>query len=248
MKTSNTKYNLICPHKCGSTILEEILLNSASSISQERNFVKPKIFTPISLTLSHKESSVNIDIVKRLTWLPPYSKDDAFIFVARNPLSIAISMFYSFGYTHSAPNGKSEKDHIESQLLIQKLGLNKFIHSKISDLCDNLSMFFDNSEFQNKLILPYELMITNFSQFLYLFLNHINLPSLYQSIYEKHKKSFSPIQDQTDQIVRKGLKTHKRTTDIYEWKKKISIEDIKIFENNFPIIKKYQDFLTLHNL
>ena len=137
MHSSNksfNKYNLVCFHKCGSTILENILSDSASFISQNRTFVRPKVFTPISLTLSDKGVDIDIDIVKKLEWLPTYSKDDKFIFVVRNPLSVAISMFYSFGYTHSAPQGKSEKDHIESQLLIQNLGLNKFVHSKISGL------------------------------------------------------------------------------------------------------------------
>jgi hypothetical protein len=246
---SSSKYNLVCFHKCGSTIIERILSNSASFISQDRTLVKPRIFTPISLTLSDKDVAVDIDMVKRLDWLPPYSGNDKFIFVVRNPLSIAISMFYSFAYTHSPlDSGFSEKDHLEKQLSIQKIGLNKFAGRRMNGLCKNLSKVFDDNEFQNKLILPYELMISNFSQFLHLFLNHINLPSLHQSIYEKHNKSFRPIRDRTDEIIKKGLKIHKRTTDINEWKKKFSTEEIEIFENDFPMVKKYQDFLLSHNL
>lgn len=251
MHSSNkafSKYHLVCFHKCGSTVLEQILCDSASFISQERTFVRPKVFTPISLTLSDKGVDIDIDIVKKLEWLPTYSKDDKFIFVVRNPLSVAISMFYSFGYTHSVPKGQSEKEHLERQLSIQNLGLNKFAHDKMHVLCEKVSRVFDDKEFQNKLILPYELMIANFSQFLYLFLNHINLPSLHQCIYEAHYKSFAPIDDQTNKIIKNGLKTHKRTTDINEWKKKFSAEDIKIFQSNFPIIQKYQDFLLSHNL
>ena len=245
---SSSKYNLVCFHKCGSTVIERILSDSASFISQKRTFVKPRIFTPISLTLSDKDVAVDIDMVKRLDWLPPYSGEDKFIFVVRNPLSVAISMFYSFGYTHSAPEGKSKEEHLKKQLLIQKIGLNKFAARRMNGLCKKLSNVFDDEIFQNKLILPYELMLSNFSEFLHLFLNHINLPSLHQSIYEKHHKSFTPIRDRTEEIIKNGLKTHKRTTDINEWKKKFSTEEIEIFETDFPIIKKYQDFLLSHNL
>jgi hypothetical protein len=109
---------------------------------------------------------------------------------------------------------------------------------------NKIKRFWNFPTTNSKTILPYELMVSNFSKFLKELLQVLDMTSAYDKIYEKWKESFTPIKDQSDLIEAGKIKTHKRTTDIYEWKKKLSNEEQNNLISEFPFIQQYDDFLN----
>lgn len=212
------KYNIIVPHKCGSTIIGNII-DSINSLKHDRLYFSRE---PDEYMNSSESNS---------------------IFVVRNPLSICISLFYSSGYTHCTPPHRTSEEHKLAQESIRELGLLAFIEEKIPKHEKKIRNIFD-SQNTNSLILPYELMITEFDCFLKKMLNYIDAPELFDQLYEQWHSSFTPIDDQTELIVNNKLKTHKRTTDIHEWKKKIPNQDLDAYTTEYPFILEYEKFLT----
>ncbi len=211
------KYNIIAPHKCGSSIINRII-NSINELK------------PGHLYFSRFPNEyVNCP-------------ENSFIFVVRNPLAICISAFYSFGYTHGVPRHRTAEEHKLIQKEIRKLGLSSFIEQRMPEHEGKIRNIF-NLKGDNKLILPYELMIADFGRFLKKILNYINSPELFDQLYQRWHSSFTPINDQTKLIVNNKLKTHKRTTDIHEWKKKIPSEDLAKYITEYPFILEYDKFL-----
>lgn len=211
------KYNILAPHKCGSSIINRII-NSINELK------------PGHLYFSRFPNEyVNCP-------------ENNFIFVIRNPLAICISAFYSFGYTHCVPPNRTPEEHEFDQLRIQELGLSSFIEQSLSNNEEKIRNIFNLSG-NNKLILPYELMITDFASFLQKFLNYINAAELFDNLYQQWHSSFTPIDDQTELIVNNKVKIHKRTTDIYEWRKKIPSQDLARYTAEYPFILEYEKFL-----
>lgn len=211
------KYNILAPHKCGSTIINRIINNI--------NEIKPDY-----LYFSRYPSEyINCP-------------ENNFIFMVRNPLAICISAFYSFGYTHCVPAHRTPEEHASIQKSIRELGLSSFIEQSMPEHEEKIRTIFHSSG-NNKLILPYELMITDFDCFLQKFLNYINASELFDVLYQQWHSSFTPIKDQTEFIVNNKLKTHKRTTDIHEWKKKIPSQDLARYTTEYPFILEYEKFL-----
>lgn len=232
------KYILYAPHKCGSTIINGILrdvfnlkhLLSGESVTINTDSGKAKIQFERLIRLDKPKNSVD------------YKKDD-FIFIPRNPIGITMSMFYSFGYTHRCPPHRTEKQFELMRQKIQKEGLHNYIKNNISNQSTKIEKFW-NLPITNKTILPYELMVNNFGKFLKELLQVLDINSLYDKTYEKWKESFTPIEDKSDLIEMGNLKTHKRTTDIYEWKKKLSNEQQIKLLHRFPFIGQYDDFVN----
>ena len=101
-----------------------------------------------------------------------------------------------------------------------------------------------NLNLNNKIILPYEFMISNFHEFLHEFLSYIGFSSLHTSIYNRWSHEFQPIQDLSQDIVEGKVKSHKRTTDIYEWQKKLPTPDINDYLTKYPFLTEYQELLN----
>jgi len=233
------KYIIYAPHKCGSTIISKILTD---------------IFNLPNLLEANQEKTINNDVgeaklqfqrvvnFKKLTNID-FIKDD-FIFIPRNPIGITISMYYSFGYTHRRPKGRSEEEWKNKRQAIQGKGLHGNIKSNLNHQVNKIKNFWNYPTKNNKTILPYEFMIEDFSGFLKELLQTLDMTSAYDKTYEKYEDSFSPIEDKSDLIESSNLKTHKRTTDIHEWKKKLSNEEQSKLLSEFPFIQQYDDFLN----
>jgi hypothetical protein len=175
----------------------------------------------------------NIDFIK-----------DNFIFIPRNPIGITISMYYSFGYTHCCPKNLTEEKFNLKRQAIQKAGLTNYVNKRISSQLKKIKSFWDLPTTNSKTILPYELMIDNFSKFLKELLQALDMTSAYDKTYDKWKKSFAKIEDKSNLIETGKIKTHKRTTDIHDWKKKLSHEKQIELLSRFPFIQQYDDFLN----
>jgi hypothetical protein len=232
------KYIVYAPHKCGSTIIttiladifnlpERLLMSQEKTINNDTGEAKLQFEYVVNL-----KKPANIDYIK-----------DNFIFIPRNPIGITMSMFYSFGYTHKCPAHSTEKQFELNRQKIQKEGLHNYIKNNISNQSTKIEKFW-NLPTTNKTILPYELMVNNFGKFLKELLQALDMASVYDKTYEKWKESFAPIEDKSDLIEAGKLKTHKRTTDIHEWKKKLSDEEQSKYLSEFPIIQQYDDFLN----
>ena len=211
------KHNIIVPHKCGSGIIN-LIINNINELK------------PYRLYFSRYPSEyINCS-------------ENNFIFVVRNPLAMCISAFYSFGYTHSVPPHRTPEEYKLIQESIRELGLLAFIEQRIPK-CERKIRNIFNLSGNNKLILPYELMITDFDCFLKKILNYIDAPELFDELYQKWNASFTPINDQSESIINNELKTHKRTTDVHEWKKKIPSQDLARYTTEYPFILEYETFL-----
>jgi len=175
----------------------------------------------------------NIDFIK-----------DNFIFIPRNPIGISISMYYSFGYTHNRPRHLSQEKWEMERQKIQKAGLTDYINQMVPRESRKIQNFWDLPTTNSKTILPYELMVSNFSKFLKELLQALDMTSAYDKTYDKWKGSFSKIEDKSGLIVTGQSKDHKRTTDIHEWKKKLSGEEQSKFLSEFPFIQQYDNFLN----
>jgi hypothetical protein len=236
------KYVIYAPHKCGSTIIHKILKDV---------FNLEYLIDGKSITIITDSGKAKLQFERFIRPHKPKNpvdyKKDYFIFIPRNPIGISISMFYSFGYTHNCPRAiKSAKEqelfYLEREN-IQNLGLHEFVNTNVEKQVKKIERSW-NLQITNKTILPYELMISNFSKFLKELLQDLDRTSAYDKTYEKWKESFRPINDKSYLIETGRIRTHKRTTDIYEWKKKLSDEERSKYLSRFPFIQQYDDFLN----
>jgi len=238
------KYVIYAPHKCGSTVLNTILTDTFN--------LPTRMQMGKEITANTDYDKVKLQFERVIAFDKPKSpidfNKDNFIFIPRNPIGIAISMYYSFGYTHNCPRHlKSAKERERFHLRrenIQNLGLHEFVNRNTRIESNKIKRFWDFPTTNSKTILPYELMVSNFSKFLKELLQVLDMTSAYDKIYEKRKGSFCQIKDKSDLIVDGKLKAHKRTTDIYEWKKKLSNEEQNNLISESPFIQQYDDFLN----
>ena len=231
------KYVVYAPHKCGSTIINKIL----NDVFNLENGILAK-----SVTINTDSGKAKLQFERFIRPNKPknpvdFNKDD-FIFIPRNPIGITMSMFYSFGYTHKCPKHMTEEQFYLWRQKIQKTGLHNYIENNISRLSTKIENFW-NLPMTSKTILPYEFMLDNFSKFLKELLQALDMTSVYDKTYEKWKGSFAQIEDKSDLIEAGKLKVHKRTTDIYEWKKKLDEDFLVSLLKECPFISEYDKYL-----
>lgn len=231
-----SKYILISPHKCGSSILRKIILATGKKNTDKKYD---------SFLLSDGHVNHELCFSRQILEDQDYDQDDNYVFVIRNPISICISMFYSFGYTHTIPPFLTEcqkKKFEERRGFILNSTLEEFVSLRLENQCNRMQSLVD-LDLNKKIILPYEFMISNFHSFLHELLSYMDLSSLHASIYSSWSHEFAPIQDLSEDIVKGNVKSHKRTTDIYEWQKKIPKSVINDYLNKYPFLTEYQKLL-----
>lgn len=231
------RYIIYAPHKCGSSILRRITSYTTNvDIQSDKDFI---IQTDRGEAKLHFSRNFNLN--------QKFTEEDRVVFIPRNPISICISAYYSFGYTHGQPTHLSDTQFIRKRDKIQKAGLEGYVDIYIEETCTFIQNILD-FDCNNKAIIPYELMIANFSDFLKNYLTAIDMSSSYQSAHSKWNSEFDPIADQSDLIESGALKTHKRTTDIYEWKKKLDQNKLQNILEQHPFINEYLELLLAYNL
>lgn len=236
MNKNITRYNIIAPHKCGSSILGTIL--------QKIFEKKGNAWTVNSINSAGEHESVEYRFSRRIP--KDLQGQDKCIFIPRNPLAVSISMFYSFAYTHSKPSHSTLEEWQESRSEKQKMGCEKFVEECISRNCKKIKELLDSD--CNKTIIPYELMVVNFELFLQKFLDSLNLSDFYGETFNVFKERFQSIEDKSDDIVLGNYTGHRRTTDINEWQSKFNETTLSRYMDEYPIIKEYHDYIQSLNL
>jgi len=70
------------------------------------------------------------------------------------------------------------------------------------------------------------------------------MPSRFSEIYPMFEKQFLKISDLSQSIEEGRIKVHKRTTDIHEWKTKLSEEVLNELKKNYPFVYEYDKMLA----
>lgn len=230
------KYIIYAPHKCGSTILAKIL----KSI-----FDLPRFNMAEDIVVNNDSGLMKLrfdrptDPIKHI--MGDFANDN-YIFMSRNPVAITISMFYSYGYTHGYPSHITKEQYDQRRRLIQNQGLHEFVKDRLNMMANRIEHCFA-IPITNKMILPYELMVSNFKSFLMELLQALDMMSAYNTTLTRWEKEFSPIEDKSDLIVAGKIKPHKRTTDIYEWKKKLDEDFLVSLLKEYPFVSEYDKHL-----
>jgi hypothetical protein len=231
------RYIIYAPHKCGSSVLQRITSGATNvNIQPDKDFI-----------IQTDRGEAKLHFSRKLDLNQKFTEEDRFVFIPRNPISICISAYYSFGYTHRKPSRLSDAQFMRWRGKIQKAGLEGYVNNNIKDRCISIQNIL-GFDCNNKTIIPYELMITNFSDFLKNYLTAIDMSSSYQSAHSKWNSEFDPIVDQSDLIESGEIKTHKRTTDIYEWKKKLNQTKLQNILEEYPVINEDFELLSTYNI
>jgi hypothetical protein len=234
---NTTRYNIIATNKCGSTVLHKILRNILEEIPEKTVVTIGGVEYMFSRTTDYvdDENYINTEGV--------YNK---FICIPRNPISMSISMFYSYAYTHGRNKNQTLEQYEEQRLSKQEMGLEKFVEKALGRNSRKIKRIFESKV--DKTIIPYELMVSNFELFLQQFLDSLNMLDRYEEAYARWKDDFKPIQDKSEDIVSGDYSGHRRTTDINEWKEKFDEETINRYIKIYPMIVEYEEYLKSLNI
>lgn len=265
------KSHIIIPHKCGSTIICKI----TREICQEHKVQFEDL--DHSVTFAQKKPELHISFTRKVCNSPlsefkwDEKNTDKYLFVIRHPISRLISAYYSFGWTHAtqaawikdAEKRKlTEKKMSKLRNRIQNLTLEEYIegalcrnskeleHQSSSRILEFIRQCTTLPNPDNTLILPYELFIARPINFFNQAFRFLDLPRGGQYVANKYKSEITPVNDSTEKIKKQGFKTHRRSSDIHEWKSKINIEDLlsKTTEENRLLIESYSKFLQQYNV
>jgi len=231
------RYRIYAPHKCGSSILRKMTVDITNS----------KIPSDKDVLIHTNTGKAKLHFSRDFNANKKTPVKDHTIFITRNPISMSISAYYSFGYTHGIPRGTDKVAFTRYRAKIQQMGLEKFVDKRVGVQCRVIQDIL-NYKHGTKTIIPYELMVTNFSDFLKQYLDTLNMSNLYQTAYSKWHESFKPIEDKSDSIVAGEYKKHKRTTDIHEWQKKLAPDLIQTLLQRHSVIGKYLELLSTYNI
>jgi len=265
------KSHIRIPHKCGSVILSKIIREACEKSKvkfEDLHWDTPspqenpeEYLCSFSRRLDHENIGFKWNKKNK----------DKYLFVIRHPISRLISAYYSFGWTHGTKASwikdpkkrkKREKKMLEKRKKIQSLTLKEYI---INSLAKKNTGFGNKSQRiinkfiekcvtspkpNNTLILPYELFISRPVDFFNEAFRFLELPIDGQYILKEYKDEITPVSDSTEKIKKEGLKTHRRSSDIHEWKNKINIEDLlnTTTEKNRLYINNYLKFLKKFNV
>ena len=108
------RYNIIATHKCGSTILKKVLSCIFGDTKSKTLFDNHNVVTHEEAEYMFCRDTELID--------DKIHANDKFVCVPRNPVSMSISMFYSYAYTHPQNKNQTKKQYKESRLKNQETG------------------------------------------------------------------------------------------------------------------------------
>ena len=224
------KYIIHVPHKSGSVINGKIL----------RFIYNTKLTDGTIYDITNKAGLAQVVLSR---YFPESASiEDHIVMIPRNPVSALISRFYSFGYTHTSPKHKTSQEHEEAQEQIRQAGIEQYITDNISRQ-SQLVRDILHSPHQYKCIIPYEVMISNFQSYLSHLLDFLDMSDSFQRVYDRWSGEFVAIKDRTSEIEAGSMKPHKRTTDIYEWKKKLDEDFLVSLLKECPFISEYDKYL-----
>lgn len=250
------KTHIKIPHKCGSTIMNKIFRYGSGICSNTY-----RDLDHVSNSHHHESSVQETTFTRHITDIDQtYAWDsinnDNHLFVVRHPLSRLISEYYSFGWTHGTSanwiQDEEERKIVSDQMkyrkkIIQKTSLDDYIIDSLGlEIGNFISKCIQKDTTTCTCILPYEMFVTDPQQFITTSLNFLSMSDVVEDVIDKFRDQLSPIDDRTDDIVNNNLKTHRRSSDIHEWRTKIDIDYINKETKNKHVDKfdQYADFLT----
>lgn len=157
------------------------------------------------------------------------------VIVLRHPINRMISMYYSYGWTHTTVNFTEEAKQMRAEMQSKTLSdwvvsdgmfVSRTIYGRIFDLYDVRNAIQNNEE--KPRLVKYEDMMDNPRKFISLILHKIDEDVLLDCVYEKFKKEFIfNGKDKSDDIVNNGDMSHIRNLDHQEYLNKFSPKDLE---------------------
>lgn len=237
--------NITSIHKTGSTILQKVFRDVC--------YVNSKIYHDDLTSHGPNDNSLQSITVSRY---PSYNLPETkHVYILRHPMGRLISQYYSYGWTHTY-NSQNTTQTLEEfnmwQQGIRNQRLDDFIifniDKDVDDYTKILVPFIDGtSEF---LVLPYELLVNKHVKFFKILGEYIDISDLHKHVRDRFADDFKPHEDRTNYIVNHGINTHRRTTNIHEYKEKLDLEYInnKLSKPSLEIVDMYETFLKKYNL
>lgn len=256
MKTTHIKI----PHKCGSTIINTIFKHGADLCSNTF-----KDLDSVSKSHYHESSEHEMIFTRHITDIDQLYKWDSVnknkhLFVVRHPLTRLISKYYSFGWTHTENprwiQDKKERKKISAEIInskknIQQISLDDYIINGLGSRVDRfMSKCIQKPITTCTCILPYEMLVTDPDRFITTSLDFLSMADVAENVIDNFRDQLTPIEDRTDKIINNECKSHRRTSDIHEWKTKLDIHYINNKTKNIHVkmFDQYADFLSSYNI
>jgi len=169
--------------------------------------------------------------------------EDVDIIVLRNPINRRISAYYSFGWTHSDVDFSEKQFKRREQ--IQSLSLADWVVNK-QRLTFDRNIFLAMFGLQNPKIIRYEDIMDHPKKFISLVVNEINRPDLLESVYERFKDEFIfNNKDLSDDIINKGVMSHKRTLNHNEYLEKLNESDLQAINDiMYDVLNQYNKIVS----
>jgi hypothetical protein len=172
-------------------------------------------------------------------------RDNNCLIIIRHPLNKLISQYYSYGWTH--PPQIAGAKHKERSALIRSMTLDEYVTEQ-SNKSNIINSFLEAYKYKDKL-LKYEDMMRDPNSYMLFLLKQINRREFSQSLVAKFKDQFLfKHGDLSEDIVKRGLITHKRNLDHEEYKHKLLPSTINNINNNLKeIIDTYNSLQKIYS-
>ena len=210
------------------------------SVHKAASSLQSRIYQHINSTV---EECINFERIhfNSENWIKKI--EDADIIVLRNPINRRISSYYSFGWTHDDTDF-SEKQ-FKRRKEIQSLSLADWVVNK-KRLNFDRNIFLAMFALQNPKIIRYEDIMDHPKKFISLIVNQINRPDLLESVYERFKDEFIfNNKDLSDDIINKGVMSHKRTLNHNECLEKLNESDLQAVNDiMYDVLNQYNKIVS----
>lgn len=161
-----------------------------------------------------------------------FLKDKTIVFLIRDPRDILISMYYSFGFSHKAsPNPDFERYLKNARKLIQETSLDEFVLYRAESTRKRFELLYKFSqECKRYVILRYEDLLENYSDFLRDFNKYVSIPP------ERQQELFLASRPRVDE----DLSAHKRSGKSGQYLEKLKPETIRELNQKLkPVLEKF---------
>ncbi len=176
------------------------------------------------------------------------------VIVLRHPINRMISMYYSYGWTHTTVNFTEEEKQMRAEMrsktmsdwvISDRMFVTRTIYNRIFDLYDVRNAIQNNEE--KPRLVKYEDMMDNPRKFISLILHKIDEDVLIDCVYEKFKQEFIfNGKDKSYDIVNNGDMSHIRNLDHQEYLNKFNQKELeRINDKMYNCIETYNNIEKL---
>tara|TARA_Y100000385_G_scaffold152602_1_gene158321 strand:- start:958 stop:1614 length:657 start_codon:yes stop_codon:yes gene_type:complete len=211
------------------------------TIHKSGSSLQSRVYKHINSTVGECIDFSRINTRKEIDWLGELQEVD--IIVLRNPINRLISAYYSFGWTHTDVNFSEEQ--FKRRKLIQSLSLSDWVVHK-GRLTYDRNVVRDILSLDKPKIIRYEDIMDHPKNFISLIVKQINRPDLLESVYKRFKDEFIfNHKDLSDDIINKGVMSHKRTLNHNEYLEKLNESDLQVINDIMgDVLKQYNKIVS----